>query len=115
MSVKVLATQRPDLPHDVTVKTPGALPDLRVVVMPAATRVLVRVLRTYLQSVLGLLGVGLAAPSIPGLSDVVLPSAAGELFLFAFAASLFPAGISLLQNVLEIVTALDERKPALRG
>lgn len=111
----VVVTERADLPADTIAATTAGLPDIVVKVQPAFMRVLVRTVRTYLQSVLGLLGVGLAAPSIPGLSDVILPSKAAELFLFAFAASLFPAAISLLQNLLEIVTKLDSAYPEWRS
>lgn len=115
MAINVIATKRGALDRDVTATTSSDLPNIRVVVMTAAARVGVRVLRTYFQSVLGLLGAATVASAVPVLSDVVTPSDTGEKIVFALVGALFPAFIALLQNVLELLTKADEHLPELRA
>ena len=56
--IPVVVTEREGATRDTRAVTPHGLDDIRVIVQPMAVRVLVRVVRTYLQSVIGLLGVG---------------------------------------------------------
>lgn len=110
-----IVTERGAMDRTVTATTPEGMPNVKIVVMTAAARVFVRVARTYFQSVLGLLGAAAVAGAVPVLSDVVTPSDTGEKIVFALVGALFPAFVSLLQNVLELLAKADESIPELRA
>lgn len=78
--------------------------------MPEWQRILVRVLRTYLQCVVGLLLAG-------GVSDVVGVPARdfATLLMNALSVSLAPAVVSLIHNGLEFLASIDETRPQVRG
>jgi hypothetical protein len=114
--VKVVTTSRPnEISRDTVVTTPMDMPNVKIVAMNAALRVLVRVFRTYFQSVLGLLTLAAIAPVTPVLSDVLPPAQLGEVIVFALLGGLGPAFYSLIQNVAELLAKVDESLPELRG
>lgn len=76
-------------------------------------RVGVRVARTYLQGVLGFLGASSLGGVVPG-SPVPVPIDAGHALALAFYAALFPALVSLIQNLLEEANHWDPGT-SLRG
>jgi len=110
-NIKVLVTATPEGPKDKSVlKTPAGESNITVVTQSMWAQVAIRVLRTYLQGLVGFLvagGVGLTAPlEIPGFY---------AMFLNAASLALAPAVISLLQNALEILTKLDSSNPQIRA
>lgn len=113
--LKVVVTERPDGPvSGTTVVTPAGQPNVEVVTMGVWKQVGIRVLRTYLQSLLGfILAVGTGAAGAVGIN---IP-AKDFMTLIISSASLAvaPAVISLLQNAVEILTRLDEKNPSLRA
>ncbi len=109
---KVLAVARGTLNTDMTAETPTGHSDVRVVVVSAVRVVAIRTVRTYLQSLLGFLG-ATAIGAIP--SDPLDPQNAGQRILLAAGLALFPAFVSLVQNILELLAKLDVTQPELRG
>jgi hypothetical protein len=109
---KTVAVARGNLQSDVTAKTPAGLPDVRVVVLPALYAVLVRAIRTYLQSFLGFLGAG-ALGVIP--SDPLDPRSAWAQITLAAGLALFPAFVALIQNIAELFAQLDSKAPEWRA
>lgn len=115
LTEKVLITARDTAPADNTVleTAPGA-PDVQVVTMAWYSQVAIRVLRTYLQSLLGfLVAVGSGAAGAVGIE---LPMKDfGELLWSSAGLAVAPAVISLLQNAIEILSKLDATSPKLRA
>lgn len=109
---KVLAVARGTLTADVTAATPRGTTDVRVVVVSAARVVAIRTARTYLQSLLGFLGAAVVG-AIP--TDPLDPPDAWAKLATAAGLALFPAVISCLQNILELLGRLDVTQPELRG
>lgn len=109
---KVLAVARGTLDEDMTAETPTGHTDVKIVVVSAVQAVAIRTLRTYLQSLLGFLGAA-AIGVLP--TDPTDPLSAWSKIVLAAGLALFPAAISLLQNLLEILTKLDVTQPELRG
>jgi len=109
---KVLAVARGTLDEDMTAETPTGHSDVRVVVISAVQAVAVRTLRTYLQSFLGFLGATVIG-AIP--TDPLDPQTALQRIVLAAGLALFPAFVSLVQNLLEILARLDVTQPELRG
>lgn len=108
---KVLAVARGTLTEDVTVRQ-RAGDDLHVVVVPAVRVVLVRVVRTYLQTLIGLLtALGLGVLPVGPVDQL----AVWQQVLVTAGLALFPAFMSLLQNVWELLGKWDVTKPELRG
>ncbi len=73
--------------------------------------VLVRVVRTYLQSLLGLLTAGLAG----GAAGMIPFADFSDLLVKSASLAIAPTVVAAIQNVLEILAKLDETKPELRG
>ncbi len=69
-------------------------------------RVLVRVLRTYLQALLGFLTFVQLGNIAPG-TDIPRPADAGSALVLALYASLFPALYALIMNLVEELNHLD--------
>lgn len=111
--LKVLVTERGSLTRNVEATTPPGLPDLCVVVISPLKRVLIRTLRTYLQALLGFLGLVAVMP-LPG-TDPTDPLTLWNKLVLAAGFALAPAVVALLQNVLEMISGLDESQPELRG
>jgi hypothetical protein len=109
---KILAVARGTLDTDVTATTPRGTSDVRVIVVSAARVVLVRTVRTYLQSLLGFLGATVVG-AIP--SDPLAPPDAWAKLATAAGLALFPAVCAAIQNVLELLARLDTSNPELRG
>jgi hypothetical protein len=109
---KILAVARGTLDRDLTAATPVGHSDVRVIVVSAARVVLVRTVRTYLQSLLGFLGATVVGV-IPG--DPLAPPDAWAKLATAAGLALFPAVIAAIQNVLELLAKLDTCNPELRG
>lgn len=111
----VVMTERSDMPRDVTATTPGDMPNIRVKVMSAASIVLVRTIRTFLQTfVAGLVG-GAAAGNVPLVSDALAASSFDERVAAAGYLALIAAFIAAVQNILELVSKVDESLPEWRA
>lgn len=114
---KVLVTDRPRTAalDNVEASTPAGNPDLRVVLISVSQRVAIRAFRTFLQSFLAALGVGIAGPLIPGVSDA-LPQ--GATWSTLYAAVLVGAGAALvaaLQLTYELSQQWDVTAPERLG
>lgn len=112
---RVLVTERPTAPpNGIVLGTGPGDADVEIVTMRWWTQVLIRVARTYLQSLVGFI---LAAGS--GAADAVgvnMPANDFVGLLYACASlSVAPAVISLLQNGIEILSRLDTSSPKLRA
>lgn len=114
-SEKVLVTARDTAPSEnVVLRTQPGAADVQVVTMTWYGQVAIRVLRTYLQGLLGFI-LTLASPAGEAVG-IKLPvmDFAGVLVTSASLA-IAPAAISLLQNAIEILTKLDSSSPKLRA
>lgn len=109
---KVLAVARSHTEETIAAQVPDGQSELCVVVVSAARVVVTRGLRTYLQALLGFLG-ATAIGVIP--TDPVAPPEAWQRLVFAAGLALWPAVISVLQNVLELLGRVDVTRPELRG
>jgi len=114
-TVKVLVTERPESPVDgQIIKTPAGVPDLQAVTRTWYAQVGVRVLRTYLQSLVGfVLAVSTGAAAGVGINLAV--GDFGDLMLKSAGLAVAPAMMSLLQNAIEILTSLDQSHPQARA
>lgn len=92
-----------------TAKTPGKLPDVFIQAVSPLKNVVIRALRTFIQTVLGILSASMVAPKLLPAGDF--------LHLLGVAASLSVAAtvISVLQNALELLAKMDQTNPVLRG
>lgn len=94
-------------------KTGVTMPDIAVTVMSPVAVVLVRALRVYLQTLVGLLGTGaLASDFLP--SDLLPAGDFAHALKVAAGMSLGPAFVCAAQNAIELLGRLDERLPHLR-
>jgi len=112
---KVLVTERPLAPADNTViATPAGQPDVHIVTMTWYGQVGIRVLRTYLQSLVGfILAVGSGAAG--GVGITIQVGDFGDLLLKSAGLAVAPAVMSLLQNSIEILSKLDQTNPQVRA
>lgn len=113
----VVAVARPDgLTRTTNADTPYGITDVHVKVISPWMRILMRSLRSGAQSLLGsLTGAGIIVGS--GLNkDLGLPNAdfaiAVKIALFTAAAT---AGVTMLQNLIEYLTELDQKAPTWVG
>lgn len=115
--VKVLVTERPGAPPDGAVLvTPPYRSNVIVEAMTPFAQAGVRFIRTYLQGLVGFLMVALAAaPTLANVGVVVEPGDFSEAFWKSAGLALAPAAVSLLQNLVEIFTRIDERFPKARA
>lgn len=111
---KILATQREDTPRNMVVETPEDVPNVRIIVMPALLRMVVRGSRVYLQSLIGLLLLT-TTPIAGTLPEPMVPADALTKIVTAAGMALFPAFVSLLWNGLELLNKVDEKLPEWRG
>jgi len=113
--IKVLVTDRPGAPVDGDkLKTPAGVPDLQAVTRSWYAQVGVRVLRTYLQSLLGfIMAVGSGAAAGVGINIQVGDFT--DLLLKSAGLAIAPAAVSMLQNAIEILTKLDVTNPQARA
>ncbi len=92
-----------DPPHDPTPPPPSKWQENRLI------RVGVRVLRTYLQTFLAIAALeltGTMAASVGNIAYIPADSAAHMIGLSAYI-SLWPAGVALIQNLIEELARLD--------
>ncbi|HND25052.1 MAG TPA: hypothetical protein PK229_12085 [Rhodocyclaceae bacterium] len=90
------------------VATPAHMPDLMVRVMSPISIVLVRALRVYLQTAVGLVTTGALA------HDLVPAAQALGSWQVAASLAVGPALVCAAQNALELLARLDETMPQLR-
>jgi hypothetical protein len=113
--IKTLVTEAPTGPKDGdTIKTPAGQADIQVVTMTWYGQVGIRVVRTYLQSLLGfVVAMSSGAGNAVGMN---LPATDfGTLMMQSASLALAPAVISLIQNAVEILAKMDTRAPQLRA
>ena len=110
--MKTLVRATEDAPKVIGTAGSGTGNDVTVTTRPWYQLVGIRVMRVYLQSLLGFLlatGSGLAeAAGIP-LNQF------GNAFVVAATLAVAPTVVSLLQNTLEFLTKLDMTNPGLRA
>jgi hypothetical protein len=90
---KVLAVARGTLEGEIPAQTPSGTPNVRLVVVSAARVVAIR--------------------AIP--ADSLDPQTAWQRIGLAAGLALFPAFVSVCQNILELLARLDVTQPELRG
>lgn len=113
-TVKTVVTARAGVPDCTT--TPRGHVDIVIKAMAPVKIVLVRVLRTFIQSMLGFLGfLTLGAPAGATVGIMLPPMGAWDIIVAAAGLSLFPTVVSLLQNVLELLAKVDVNNPELRA
>jgi len=118
LSVVVPSTRTLDVP--VVGETPVGSPDVIVTPTHPLVLVLVRTLRTFLQTWIGLLGAsGIGAVAIGTLGtgpDGLMQAMTLRNTIEATAlAAAFPAVVAFLQNSLEYITEFDRTNPGLRA
>ncbi len=113
--IKVLVTDRPEAPKDGDkIKTPAGVPDLQAVTRSWYAQVGVRVLRTYLQSLLGFV-VAVSTGAAAGVGIHIAVGDFGDLLLKSAGLAVAPAAVSMIQNAIEILTKLDMTNPQARA
>ena len=114
---KVLVTAGPEAPVEGTViTTPAGSPDMEVAVSRWWVQVLVRVCRTYLQSLVAFLGVLTVGKPLAESVGIRLDAVDfWTLMLQAASLSVAPAVIALIHNAIELLAELDRSNPKLRG
>lgn len=115
--VPVLTTERAgSAPDGTVIETPSGQPDLVVTVMTPLAQVAVRGLRTYVQGIVGFLGMLTVGRPVAESLGVVLPP--GDFFQIlqtAAGLAVAPTVISLLQNTAELLGRLDNLLPKARA
>jgi hypothetical protein len=114
---KVIMTAREStgVDRNVTATTPEDMPNIRVEIMTAAGRVLVRAFRTFLQAFLATFAGITAGPAVPVVSDVLPPSLAGNRLVASFYLAAIAAVIAAIQLTIEISAKWDVDHPELLG
>lgn len=92
-----------------TLITPVGQPNIIIKVVQPLLLVLVRALRVFLQTLLGLVTAGLAAPKALPAQDFL------HLLLLCSSLALAPAAVCVIQNMIELLTKLDQAYPTLAG
>jgi hypothetical protein len=114
----ILVTERgiESPPDKTTVVTPPGMPNVLIRTMTPLAQVLVRALRTFLQSLVGFLIVVMAGRTIIDNVGVMIP-ATDFLDALKIAASLAvaPTVISFIQNLIELLARVDESFPKARA
>lgn len=87
------------------------IPDPTVVYMTAFKRILIRAAKTYLSTMIGVLGYGVVGEVVPTLPLVEF----SQNFLNAASISIAPTIANILLNTLIFVTKLDESLPESVG
>lgn len=101
--------------HSQLAETEKGQPDVKVAAMSAAYAVVVRSLRVFAQSFMGILsaqGMG-AVDAILGAQ--VTPHSFWDKVVVAFWFALAPAAFTILQNAAELIIRLDEKMPRWRA
>lgn len=89
------------------IETGPDVPNIYIKVMAPITIIGVRALRVFLQSLIGLVTAGLAAPTALPTSDFL------HLLTLCASLSVAPTVISIVQNVIELLAAFDQSHPQL--
>jgi hypothetical protein len=114
----ILVTERRDTspPDKTVVVTPPSMPNVLIRTMTPIAQVLVRALRTFLQSLVGFLIVVMAGRTIIDNIGVMIP-ATDFLDALKIAASLAvaPTVVSFIQNLIELLARVDESFPKARA
>lgn len=105
--VTVSANSLPASSEPGVILTPAGQPNVYLKVIEPVTIVGVRALRTFLQTLLGLLTAGLISPTTLGASDF------GHLLLTCASLSVAPAVICIIQNVIELMAKFDQSHPTM--
>lgn len=109
--IKSILVARPDEGVTSTyAQTPGDRPNLVVEALSPLRVVVTRTVRVYLQSVTGIVSAGMA-----GADGGLLPDDFYALFVTACRMSMAVGGITLLQNLAELATKVDQKYPELRA
>jgi hypothetical protein len=96
-------------------ETPAGQPNVETRVLPWWKLVVVRALRTAIQTFLASMGVAMVGPVVPGLSDLFGLSAFYEKALLAVVVAIIAAVFSALQNIWELLGKIDQSHPELRA
>ncbi len=109
-SVQTLVVQRDGQMDSQTVFTPHGVPNIVITVISPLRIVVVRALRVFLQTLVGLLTAGAT-----GLAPNALPAGNfGHLLMTCASLAVAPAAICVIQNTIELLARLDESAPQLR-
>jgi hypothetical protein len=104
------------IPDGTELVTPEGQPNIVVNVMLPITQVFVRAARTYLQSLIGFLGVLLGAkPILSNLGVTITATDFWSMFLLAASMAVAPTMMSLLQNCVELLSSFDQMFPRARA
>lgn len=116
-NIKTLVTERPDGPQDgSTLKTPSGDANVKVVTLNWYTQVGIRVARTYVQGLVGfIVAVETGAAAGVGVAVGIPASAFMSRFWIAAGMAAAPAVMSLLQNIIELLSKMDETSPEFRA
>lgn len=110
---KVIVTQSPVIPAGVQVvaTTPAGMSNILLVGMPLLYRLLIRVARVYLVSLLGFLG----GSFVPEVKTAIPTDQGWHQITFALGAAVFPAVGALVIELISLLSSLEETRPELRG
>jgi len=89
------------------IHTPAGQPNIVLKVLEPFTIIVVRVMRVYLQTLLGLVTAGLAAPKAIPVADFA------HLVILSASLSVAPAAICAIQNGIELLAQFDQKHPTL--
>lgn len=92
-----------------TIITPTGQPNIIIKVVQPLMLVFVRATRVFLQTLLGLVTAGLAAPKALPTQDFM------HLLVLCASLSLAPAVVCIIQNTIELLGKLDQAYPTLAG
>ena len=110
-AIKTIITETPESPKSgSTLRAPAGDTNVTVVTMTWYSQVAIRVLRTYLQGLVGFVVAGTA-----GMPGPLPASGFSSVLLNAASLALAPAIVSLLQNAIEILSKLDVTNPQVRA
>lgn len=90
-----------------TIVTPEGHPNIIIKVVQPLAIIVIRALRVFLQTLLGLLTAGMVAPKALPASDF------WHLLILCASLSAAPAGVCVIQNAIELLGKLDQAYPTL--
>lgn len=116
-SIPIMQTDRAGAVEEGTViATPAGQPDLLVTLMTPLAQVAVRGARTYVQGIVGFLGLlTVGRPVAESLGIVIPPGDFWQVLQTAAGLALAPTVLSLLQNAAELLGKLDAVLPKWRA
>lgn len=107
--ITVTTIQREGTPQTMNASTPAYQPNVIVQAVTPLASILVRSLRVFLQTMLGLMTAGTVAPTSLNAHSF------WELVIKCASLSVAAAGICALQNFVELLGRLDQKFPLWRG